>query len=313
MIRRLLFPAALAAVMFTASAASAERLDIRIGTGSLTGLYYGAGNAVCRVLERRFGRDVKCEIVESGGSGENLGLLKSGTVNFAIMQSDVLARHHEGGRGPSGIAALYQEIFQLVYRKNFRLTQADQVLGIRFNLGPASSGTRRTLNQLLNAFDLTEDDFVAPFELTAAEEATAFCNNEIDGFAFVSGVPSAKIAQVLRECDGAIVGFLRRSVGRFVGQHPGYSYFRFRKNAYEGMDRTVDTFAVSAVLVAGPDTPDGLVELVTESLLDDIDYFEALHPAWRELLGPDMATNMERAVMHPAAAAVYIDRAIIGE
>ncbi|WP_416898302.1 MAG: TAXI family TRAP transporter solute-binding subunit [Minwuia sp.] len=291
------------ALTFAAGSASAERLDVRIGTASLTGVYFAAGNAVCRVLERRFGRDMKCEVLETGGSGANVELLSSGKVNFAIMQSDVLASSFIGDKGPRGVAALYPEIFQVVYRKSLNIDVAAELMQHPFNIGLQGSGTRRTLNALLETLNFSTDDFAAPVEMHAGKEAAAFCDGEIDGFAFVSGVPNSKIAQVIRECGAGIVGFTRRNMATFVDARPGYSYFRFRKNAYDGMDRTVDTFAVMAILVAGHGTPDGLVRIVAESLLDDIDYFERLHPAWSELLGPDMATNIDRALMHPAAGA----------
>lgn len=307
----------LAAILLCAciapGAATAERIDVRIGTASLTGVYYPAGNAICRVLERRFGRDVKCEVFETGGSGDNVGLLRSAKVNFAIMQSDVLARAQNSGRAPLAVGALYPEIFQIVYRSSRNIRKATDIFGIPFSVGLSGSGTRRALNALL----LTMDESIASFshasELHPNDEVSAFCNGRIDGFLFFSGVPNSRVAAAIRDCGGTIAGFERRTMAQFVNERPGYKYFRFRKNAYEGMDETVDTFAVTALLVAGPETPDGLVKLVLESLLDDINWFTRLHPAWSELLEADMATEIDRRLMHPAAAEVYVGRAIIGE
>lgn len=63
----------------------------------------------------------------------------------------------------------------------------------------------------------------------------------------------------------------------------------------------------------GGSTPEDVVQLVLWSPPNDPGWFTRLHPAWRELLAADMAKDIDRALMHPAAVRVYANRTLIGE
>ncbi|PJK28628.1 TAXI family TRAP transporter solute-binding subunit [Minwuia thermotolerans] len=304
--------AVLLALLLTTPLAAQERQRLVIATGSITGLYYAAGNAICRVLERRPGNRFDCSVMETAGSGENLDLLHAGRADLAMAQSDVLAARPGAGERLA-IAALYPEVFQVVGRRGLGMAFAADALAHRFNIGMPGSGTRLTLEALMRTNDIDLTDFADPVELSGAEEASAFCRGRIDGFVFLSGIPNSKIASVLKNCDGAILGFVRSNVADFVRGRRGIDFFRFRRNTYPEMTETLDTFAVTALLVASPRTEDSMVREILGAMLTDIDWFTRLHPAWGQLLPAEMALNMERQMMHPAAETVYVANAIISE
>lgn len=304
--------AALAALLIAGAAAAQERQRLIIATGSVTGVYFAAGNAVCRVLERQTDNPFDCRVAATGGSGDNLRLLQQGEADLAMVQSDVLATRAEGDHRLA-LAAIYPEVFQVVVRRGLGMKLARDALQHRFNLGLPDSGTRLTLAALLNGTGYSLADMKQPVELSAAEEANAFCRGRIDGFAFVSGIPNSKIAAVLRECGGKILGFDRRAIAGFVRNRPGVDHFRFRRNTYPEMGDTLDSFAVEALLVAAPGLDRDAVRTVLTALLGDIDWFTRLHPAWADLLPADMALNIPPEVMHPDARAVYAAQAIIGD
>ncbi|GJL86385.1 MAG: C4-dicarboxylate ABC transporter substrate-binding protein [Minwuia thermotolerans] len=292
---------------------------VRIATGSLTGVYYSAGNAVCRVLERRFGGRVDCKVVETGGTGTNIPMLSEGRVEFAIAQADILLASTSSGRtetiaeanGIRAIAALYPEVFQVVARRELGLERAGKLVDYRTNLGMPDSGTRKTIDGLLRALDMSLDEFRYPMEIPGSRDLDAFCNREIDAFAFVSGVPNGKVALALQQCGGAIVGFVRQVNAGYVRTTPGVEFYRFRKSSYPGMVRTVDTFAVPALLVTRQDMEGSDVRRILGALLDDIAYLSKLHPAWSEISTVSMARDIEPALMHDGAKAEYLARRIL--
>ena len=125
--------------------------------------------------------------------------------------------------------------------------------------------------------------------------------------------PYSKISSVLENCGGQILGFDRKAIAPFVRARRGAAFYRFRRNSYPQMTETLDTFAVQALLVASPSMEDVEVQRILVALLEDIEWFARLHPAWSELLPSDMALNVEPEVMHPAAHDLYVERAIIGD
>lgn len=312
---------ALAALLLLVPGAHADdgKFRVRIATGSLTGVYYSAGNAVCRVLERRHVDNVDCRVQETGGSGANISMLEEGQVDLAIVQADTLLSPASPGGGETvadanglkAIAALYPEVFQIVARRELGLARASELVNHRSNLGMPDSGTRKTIEGLLQALDMSLDDFRYPLEIPGSRDLDAFCNREIDAFTFIAGVPNGKVALALERCDGAVVGFVRKVTAPFVRATPGVEFYRFRKSSYPRMDKTVDTFAIPALLVARQDMKETEVRRVLGALMDDMVYFSKLHPAWSEISTVGMARYVDASILHDAAKAEYLARRIL--
>ena len=80
--------AALAGITLS-SAVQAEEQFVTIGTGGQTGVYYVAGQSICRFLNRGAAdHGIKCNAPASGGGVANVNGIRSGEFNFGIMQSD---------------------------------------------------------------------------------------------------------------------------------------------------------------------------------------------------------------------------------
>lgn len=294
-------------------------MKVRIATGSLTGVYYSAGNAICRVLERRYGKRTDCQVLETDGTGANLPLLTDGQVDLAIAQADILLSPASASAkqtvadasGIKAIATLYPEVFQIVARRGLGVKRALDLVNHRSNLGLPNTGTRQTIDGLLRALNMSVDDFKHPLAISSSRDLDAFCNGEIDAFTFIAGVPNGKIALALERCGGDIVGFMRKANAAYVRATPGVDFFRFRRNSYPQMDKTVDTFAISAMLVARQDMEDTKVRRILSALLDEMPYFSGMHPAWSDISIISMAGHLETGLMHQAARAEYLDRRIL--
>jgi TRAP transporter TAXI family solute receptor len=80
--------AALVGVSFGGPVQAQERF-VTIGTGGQTGVYYVAGQSICRFLNRGAAdHQIKCNAPASGGGVANVNGIRSGEFNFGIMQSD---------------------------------------------------------------------------------------------------------------------------------------------------------------------------------------------------------------------------------
>ncbi len=75
------------------SFAAAGETQFTIGTGGVAGVYNQIGASVCRFLRKsQEGHDLRCHTVSMGGSVDNLRELREGTLDLAVVQSDL--QHH---------------------------------------------------------------------------------------------------------------------------------------------------------------------------------------------------------------------------
>ena len=73
-------------ILFTTESMASTRY-ISIGTGAITGVYYPAGGAICRLLNRgRKGHGIRCSVESTGGSVSNLNAIRNSVIDFGIVQ-----------------------------------------------------------------------------------------------------------------------------------------------------------------------------------------------------------------------------------
>src|SRR5687767_3419011 len=78
------------AVALYAAPALAQQKFITVGTGGVTGVYYAAGGAICRLVNKdRAKHGIRCSVESTGGSVFNVNTIKAGELDLGFAQSDV--------------------------------------------------------------------------------------------------------------------------------------------------------------------------------------------------------------------------------
>ena len=119
--------AAALAGMFAAAPAMAQQKFVTIGTGGVTGVYYAAGGAICRLVNKdRAKHGIRCSVESTGGSVFNVNTIKAGELDFGFTQSDVqynavkgLNQYKDGAYSDlRAVFAVHPEPFTVVARKS---------------------------------------------------------------------------------------------------------------------------------------------------------------------------------------------------
>jgi len=303
------------------SGALAQQQFISIGTGGVTGVYYPAGGAICRLMNQtRSEHGIRCSVESTGGSVFNINAIRGGDLEFGVAQSDVQynafngeAQFEEGGAHEDlrAVFSLHPEPATIVARADSDINEFDDLLGNRVNIGNPGSGQRALMEVVMEHKGWSTDDFALASELAPAEMGQALCDNNIDAFVFTVGHPSGAIQEVTSTCDVRIVNADDDELMALVDEIPFYFPATIPAGMYRGTDEDVQTFGVGATFVSSADVDDDVVYTLVASVFDNLDDFRSLHPAFANLDAESMATQGMSAPMHPGAERYFREQGLI--
>ena len=318
--------AMVAAVALTAAdaAAQGQRRFIAIGTGGPTGVYFATGNAICRLIHkeaaegRKSGRKhgIRCSAPSTGGSTYNIGQIAEGELDFGVAQSD-WQYHAFKGDTPDrvkpfdklrSVFSVHPEPFHIIVGKGSGIKSWDDLKGKRVNIGNPGSGQRGTMEVLMKAHGTSTDDFKIATELTSTEQSNALCDGKIDAYGYTVGVPNAGVAVATDGCDAEIISLNGPVETELVEKFPYYAFANIPKGTYKTTDEDVTTFGVMATFVTSADVDEQTVYELVRAVMENIEDFRNLHPAFANLDPQKMMTDGLSAPLHPGAIKYYKEK-----
>ena len=259
--------------------------EIRVAAGRKDGLYFTFAEQFAKRLQERTGRPVR--VVETAGSEANVGLLRDGGADLALVQTASLTPD-----GVAGIAPLFPEPLHFVVRKGRNIHSPADLAGKRVALGLKGSSIRQNAITVLAHYDIAVKD------LQDAEEhfAAIASDKGIDAALVTTGWMNPLLEQLLRNDELQLLG-LPDPEGLAM-RHPWFTPTTIPKGLYHGKKPVpadpVRTVAVTGLLAARSDAPDPLVREALAAL-----YETNLHASYPALLTAKAARDYDATVMHP--------------
>ena len=309
--------AAGALVLVAAPAAHAQQRFVTIGTGGVTGVYYAAGGAICRLVNKdRARHGIRCSVESTGGSVFNVNTIRAGELDLGFAQSDVQFNAARGQAqfkdGPMSdlraVFSVHPEPFTLLVRKESGIRTFADTRGKRVNVGNPGSGTRASMEELLAALGWTMRDFALAAELKADEHGPALCDGKIDAFFYGVGHPSANIQDPTTTCGARLASITGPAVDKLVAERPYYAKVTIPGGLYPNNPDPAQTYGVLATVVASSKAPPEVVYQVVKAVFDNFDEFRKLHPALANLSPERMVKDGLSAPLHEGAARFYREK-----
>jgi hypothetical protein len=297
--------------------AVAQQKFITIGTGGVTGVYYAAGGAICRLVNKdRAKHGIRCSVESTGGSVFNVNTIKAGELDLGFAQSDVQFNASKG-QGQFKDAAygdlravfsVHPEPFTVLARKEANIKTFADFKGKRFNVGNPGSGTRASMEEMLGAMGWKLSDFALASELKADEHGPALCDGKIDGFFYAVGHPSANIQDPTTSCGAKLVALSGPHVDKLVADKPYYAKATVPGGLYPNNPEGAATYGVLATMVTSSKAPAESVYQVVKAVFDNFDEFKKLHPALANLKPENMVSDGNSAPLHEGAVRYYKEK-----
>jgi len=296
----------------------AQQKFVTIGTGGVTGVYYAAGGAICRLLNKdRKAHGIRCSVESTGGSAYNINTIRGGELDFGMAQSDV---HYNATKGMAqfkdngafkelrAVFSVHPEPFTVLARKEANIAKFEDFKGKRFNVGNPGSGTRASMEQLLGAMGWKLGDFSLASELKADEHGPALCDNKIDGFFYAVGHPSANIQDPTTTCGAKLVPLTGPAVDKLVKENSYFAKATIPAGMYNNNPQATQTYGVLATLVSSSKVDNETVYQLVKATFENFDEFKKLHPAFAALDPKDMVKNGNSAPLHDGAVKYYKEK-----
>jgi TRAP transporter TAXI family solute receptor len=301
------------------TAADAAPTHITIATGSVSGVYYPAGGAICRIINKSQPQhQLHCSVITSPGSTANIEKLRHQEVPLAIVQSDVEQHAFTGTQGfpdkmpeLKALFNLYTEAFTIVVRKDENIHQFSELLGKKIDIGNPGSGERAVMDILMPNLHWTDKDFAAVSTLNADDRAQALCNNQIDAFVYMVGHPSGAIREATNTCDTQLIAVPPELIQQIIQAYPEYSATVIPGGLYRGNDNDTQTLGVTATLLTTGALPDDTAYKLVKVIAENLPQLRRSHPALKDLSLADMAKASVRIPLHPGARKYYQEQQVL--
>lgn len=301
--------------------AQAAEKFVTIGTGGVTGVYYPAGGAICRLVNRgRKEHGIRCSVESTGGSIFNLNAISQNELDLGVAQSDWHYNAYKGqgvfadqGANPKlrSLFSLHSEPFTVVARADAGIKSFDDMKGHRVNIGNPGSGMRATMEEVMKAKGWDRSVFSLVSELKASEQAQVLCDNKIDAMVFAAGHPNGSIQEVTTTCDTVLIPVDGPEIQKLIDNHPYYAPAIIPGGMYQGNPDDIRTFGVLATFVTSADVDEDVVYQVVKAVFENFDSFKTLHFVFATLEKEKMVVDGLSAPLHPGAIRYYKEAGLL--
>ncbi|CAM3706354.1 TAXI family TRAP transporter solute-binding subunit [Isoptericola cucumis] len=276
-----------------------------VTTGGTSGIYHGYGVAVGDVLSQE---QVPVDVLDSGGSVENLQRVADGTAQLGFSAADAVA-DAVAGRGAfdeplplCALARVYDDFVHLVVREDSPVRTIEDLAGRTVSLGAPRSGTALIAHRLLDAAGVEQDDLDGR-SLGLAESIDALRSGDVDAFFWSGGLRTPGIDRLAESAPVRLVP-LGEIVEDVRARHgSGYRHGVVPQGMY-GSTEEVATLAVPNFLVVRADMPDPVARMLVTTLFDARSQVARTVPAAAHL-DRARAIFTEPLDLHPGAMEYY--------
>ncbi len=280
-----------------------EEFFVKIATGNTGGTYYPIGVAFGKVLSDKVPGCVSSAMA-TGGSVDNVNMLRSGEVQIAMIMSTVADWAYKGEQNFSGksfpemraISSLWSNQMQVIVSKDIQ--KFEDLKGKKFVVGAVGSGTETDSYALLSSFGLyyrdsdKEKKNMTALYVNYTEGVDALKNKQAAGMLNVSNPPASAVTDLLSTGDFHLLSLTEEEVKELCEVNPLYTNYTIKAGTYPNMPQDVIVAGYPVILLVKEDMPADQVYEITKALFEYRQDLITAHKAAEEITLENVAKGV---------------------
>lgn len=273
--------------------------DLTIAGGEQGGLYFDFAT----LLAAQLGPDLRGTPRATGGSLENLKLLKEGSVDLALTLADA-AQRADPALELRVLGRVYENYLQLVVRADDPAQTVHDLAGRVLSLGALGAGASLFGDRMLVALGLVGDHRPTVEHLLLGDAVQALAANRIDALLWSGGIPTPKLSTLDQQVKirllplAELLTAMRDQYGSVYEQVP------VPAGVYRA-EREVPTIGVANLLVCRASLADDVAAAVTRTLVEQAAALVPQQALGTQFLDVRSLIGTAGLPLHPGAAATY--------
>lgn len=293
---------------------------ITIVTGSTGGTYYPVGTILANHFNEALAKKgFKWSAQSSGGTAENLEMIKKGEAEMAIAMSNLTGFAYTGTVTYAGkdiknlryVMGLWPDVTQMVYRVDSGIKTWRDLKGKKIAVGPAGSGTEYSSQVLLRVLGGLSFSDIVPERIGYSEGSQALQNGRIDAFNAEAGVPTGAVAELLAgRTKIGILEFSEADMAKLKTEAPFYSRVIVPSGTYTGQDKPLMLAGVKSALLVNKDVPEDVVYEMLKVIYAERAEMLKKHAAFGRVDYEKPLDGLFGAPLHPGAVKFFKERGV---
>ena len=310
--------AALAAVLFAASASAQDKVTISITTGPTGGVYYPLGGGIANILSK-YVPGYSANAQSTAGSVANLQLMSQKKSELALSMADAAwdgfraqGKFSSGAVPVRALMVAYPNRMHVVTVEGRGINSFADLKGKRVSTGAPNSATELMTQRLLEAYGMDWSKDIQRERLTPEKSADAIKDGKLDAFFFVVGIPTSSVTD-LAATPGTKIKLIDHAdaVDKMTAKHgPLYVRDVIPANSYPGQDKVNHVATVWNLLVAHKDMPDQVAYTILKTIFDKQADLILIH---KEAASFQVKTQSKAAASipyHPGAIKYFAEKGV---
>ncbi|AXU06227.1 TAXI family TRAP transporter solute-binding subunit [Rickettsia japonica] len=231
---------------------------IKIGTGSILKGYYAIGLDLCKTItnDDKNNEPIKCEVVATNGSIENLKLLQQGKIDLALVQANIAVEAYEGigyyhdqekMQNLRQVLNLHDEFFTVIVKDEDKIKVFADIDGKKITNGPTFSSSHITYDVVRSLYKFAKEP--EELHMNYEDSSDQFCNKEIDAIIMMVGHSNPLVNLIANKCEIDFISIDNDKITELIKQNRAFHKAILHKGLYPGITNDQTTVKVSAILV----------------------------------------------------------------